>query len=159
MTAVAIVAVLLVAVQTFRYRREAALARTDELTGIANRRGFDEELARRGRRNRPVAAVFVDLDCLKRINDTHGHRVGDELLCRVAMTLSARTRRDDVVARLGGDEFAILLGDGSAEGAEALASDLSPRLADASIGWSAGVDAIEDADRRMYEAKRAKRAA
>jgi diguanylate cyclase (GGDEF)-like protein/PAS domain S-box-containing protein len=90
----------------------ALLARTDSLTGLANRATFVERLhqvhaaAKRG--GHPFAVLYLDLDHFKDINDTRGHPVGDLLLKEVAERLKSRARESDVVARLGGDEFAIL---------------------------------------------------
>jgi diguanylate cyclase (GGDEF)-like protein len=90
----------------------SALARTDGLTGLANRRAFIEELARAfagvARGDPPFAVHFVDLDGFKDINDTQGHAAGDALLKVVAERLGAAIRAGDRVARFGGDEFAIL---------------------------------------------------
>ncbi|MDF9778076.1 diguanylate cyclase (GGDEF)-like protein/PAS domain S-box-containing protein [Pseudomonas baetica] len=90
----------------------ALLARTDGLTGLANRATLIERLhqafaaARRGAA--PFAMFYLDLDHFKRINDTLGHPIGDLLLLEVSRRISSCTRENDVVARLGGDEFAIL---------------------------------------------------
>jgi len=84
----------------------------DPLTGLYNRRGFDTvagqhlRLARRA--GKPVFCIFADIDALKRVNDRHGHRAGDEALRTVASALTDALRRSDVVARLSGDEFAVL---------------------------------------------------
>lgn len=84
--------------------------RTDTLTGLANHRAFRERLAEEHRRAEgsgdPLALVLLDVDHFKRINDTCGHLVGDELLTRLARHLSACGGRDDLVARIGGQEFA-----------------------------------------------------
>ncbi|HEY3187582.1 MAG TPA: diguanylate cyclase, partial [Solirubrobacteraceae bacterium] len=86
-----------------------ALATTDPLTGIANRRVFDEELDRELHRSRrldePVTVVLVDADRFKRINDERGHLVGDAVLRAIAQALRSNTKAFDVIARLGGDEF------------------------------------------------------
>jgi diguanylate cyclase (GGDEF)-like protein len=86
---------------------------TDELTGVLNRRGLVNELARAisaAARGGPRGVLIVcDLDGFKAINDCHGHRAGNELLRQVAATLRRRVRENDVVGRLGGDEFALLL--------------------------------------------------
>ncbi len=93
--------------------RLLALATTDALTGLANRRVFherlDAECARADRAGTPLALVLIDLDHFKRVNDTHGHQVGDEVLREVGRRLRARSRREDVAARFGGEELAWLL--------------------------------------------------
>ena len=90
-----------------------ALAHLDPLVGLPNRRGFMRELealiARVSRYGEKAAMLFVDFDGLKRINDSHGHKAGDEALIRVAAMLGNGVRKSDTVARLGGDEFGILL--------------------------------------------------
>jgi diguanylate cyclase (GGDEF)-like protein len=89
------------------------LAHQDSLINLPNRRGFMRELerliARVDRYGISAAMLFVDLDGLKIINDTFGHRAGDEALIQVANLLSKGVRHSDVVARIGGDEFGILL--------------------------------------------------
>jgi diguanylate cyclase len=91
----------------------AAEARTDALTGLANRRAFDDDLARRfaefQRYGRPFALILADIDLFKRFNDTHGHQAGDEVLRGVARVLRRTARDTDLVARYGGEEFAVLL--------------------------------------------------
>ncbi|MBP6903364.1 MAG: diguanylate cyclase [Burkholderiaceae bacterium] len=94
-----------------RYERAAL---EDGLTGIANRRGFDQALAKARQRlgdGRPFALALLDLDHFKDINDQHSHQVGDEVLRRVGRLLTASCRRDDVAARYGGEEFALVLAD------------------------------------------------
>jgi diguanylate cyclase (GGDEF)-like protein len=104
------------------------LADHDALTGLPNRRRFEQELARHlahVRRYGPEgAALVLDLDCFKPVNDTFGHAAGDRLLARVACVLRERLRATDVLARLGGDEFAILLPRVDAAGAGAVARSL-----------------------------------
>jgi diguanylate cyclase (GGDEF)-like protein len=89
------------------------LAGRDELTGIANRRTFNDalrrELARTRRDGRPLAVLLFDLDGLKAINDQHGHQAGDEALRLVARFGSEALRNGDMLARLGGDEFGVVL--------------------------------------------------
>ena len=91
----------------------AEIARTDGLTGLRNRRHFDEALQEgysfMSRRGEPVSVVMVDVDEFKRYNDTYGHQAGDEVLRAVAAALQASARRHDTVARLGGEEFALIL--------------------------------------------------
>ncbi len=88
-------------------------AREDALTGLANRRAFDEllayEFARAGRSDQPLCVALVDLDHFKRINDEHSHAAGDAALRTVAARMSALCREIDTVARWGGEEFALLL--------------------------------------------------
>lgn len=90
------------------------IAHRDALTDLLNRRGFEEQFARRlelsGRRHQSLALMFLDLDYFKRINDSLGHAVGDELLKIVAQRLREVLRGDDVIARFGGDEFCVLIG-------------------------------------------------
>ena len=91
----------------------AELARVDSLTGVANRRAWDDELARgleRARRTgKPCSVALIDLDHFKRFNDMHGHQRGDALLHTAAQAFAARLRNDDLIARYGGEEFAVLL--------------------------------------------------
>ncbi|MBI1203939.1 MAG: EAL domain-containing protein [Rhodopseudomonas sp.] len=154
-----------------------ALARTDALTGLANRAGFLErlnlEFARARRGDNRFAVHYLDLDHFKDVNDTLGHPVGDKLLRAVADRLRSCVRDTDLVARFGGDEFAVLQ-DGNVDnaGIEALAAKIAKTLAapypiedsqvqtSASIGivpYSddvAGVDAIMmKADLALYRAK------
>ncbi|MEY4951680.1 MAG: putative diguanylate cyclase YeaP, partial [Pseudomonadota bacterium] len=82
---------------------------TDELTGTANRRGFDNALQLASASDQPYAVYFLDMNGFKAVNDTHGHDAGDELLVRTARRLSGCVRPSDTVARLGGDEFAIVV--------------------------------------------------
>jgi diguanylate cyclase (GGDEF)-like protein len=143
------------------------LSRTDPLTGLVNRRGFEErlaaEIAHADRSAFPLALLVLDLDRFKEINDTEGHAVGDELLRWVAKIARATVREHDVVGRLGGDEFAVVLPETSKRQAQAVARRLAGRLAGrapASIGvavWPADGPSAEDlhrcADRRLYAEK------
>ncbi len=82
----------------------------DALTGLYNRAFFEEEMARlEGGRQYPISIIMLDVNGLKKINDTQGHAMGDELLRRAAHMLKRAFRAEDVVARIGGDEFAVLL--------------------------------------------------
>jgi diguanylate cyclase len=91
----------------------AAEARTDALTLLANRRAFDDELARRfaelHRQGRIFSLIMADIDHFKKFNDAHGHQAGDEVLRSVAKLLRRKVREMDLVARYGGEEFAVLL--------------------------------------------------
>ena len=171
---------------TERRRHEAELrhlADHDPLTGLLNRRSFERELERQvaqvERYGPRGAAIVLDLDHFKTINDTLGHGVGDELIARVAHALRERLRDSDVLARLGGDEFAVLLPEGGREEAEAvavsvleavrgqavLASSGHARRVTASLGIALFTqhrrltpDAVlVEADLAMYEAKDAGR--
>ncbi len=97
------------------------LAEHDPLTGLANRRRFEEELGRqlayRQRIGEPGAVLVLDLDNFKYVNDTLGHKAGDELISRVANVIGRRVRAADTLARIGGDEFAVLLRGTDLEGA------------------------------------------
>jgi diguanylate cyclase (GGDEF)-like protein len=129
-------------------------ASTDGLTGLANRRSFDErltaELARARRYGRGLSLVLLDLDHFKRINDTYGHQAGDEVLIRFASLLLANAREGELVARIGGEEFAWLMPETDEEGAHNAAERARTALAEelfAGIGTltvSAGVRAVED---------------
>lgn len=110
----------------------AAEARTDALTGLWNRRAFDELIAqglsRAGRAGERVALLVCDIDHFKQINDTLGHAAGDEALRAVAEATRSVTRPSDVAARMGGDEIAILLAGCDAEGARCVAARLKKSI-------------------------------
>lgn len=145
-------------------------ALSDPLTGLANRRSFDErlqdELARAQRRERPLAVILLDVDDLKVVNDSNGHAAGDTVLRTVAALLRDQARGIDMAARLGGDEFALLL----PETDDAGANKLLQRLLDGAAGearFSAGVaiypedgrtaeTLLHEADAALYRAKRDK---
>ncbi len=99
--------------QAAELETQVAVARTDALTGLHNRRAFDDELNRRfaewERRKTPFSLLMVDVDHFKKFNDQHGHQAGDQVLRDVAAALSKTTREMDLVARYGGEEFAIIL--------------------------------------------------
>ncbi len=96
------------------------MAFVDPLTMLANRRKFEEEFERAvriaGEKNRKLAILYFDLDSFKDVNDTMGHKVGDELLKHVAARIASILRKPDLVARLGGDEFAAILHNASEPG-------------------------------------------
>ena len=133
-----------------------ALATTDPLTGIANRRVFDDELDRELHRSRrlgePVTVMLVDADHFKRINDEHGHVAGDEALRAIADALRSKTKAFDVVARVGGDEFAVVLPTCPAQAGESVAGRLCAAVADAAhepdVTVSVGVGDVPGPRRR-----------
>lgn len=166
------------------WRRNAELAqesRIDTLTGLANRRGFDEALARAASRCRrtgePLALLAIDIDRFKSINDLAGHAHGDAVLRQVGRTLAqAKCRLDDIAARPGGEEFAIILPACGLTGALKAAERIRAALAEAaivrpdggSLTASIGVATLsepdiderrltEAADAALYRAKRAGR--
>jgi diguanylate cyclase (GGDEF)-like protein len=154
--------------------RRMQLARTDSLTGLLNRRAFDDllqnEMYRLIRFKRAFTLLYFDLDRFKWVNDTKGHRAGDELLKGVARVVLGSVRETDVVGRIGGDEFAVLLSETGEEAAKSAASNLEANLAglflgtgypvSASFGWvtcskphTSIVALWEDVDKRMYREK------
>jgi diguanylate cyclase (GGDEF)-like protein len=157
------------------------LAATDFLTGIANHRSFfeagEQEIQRARRYGHPLAALLLDLDHFKQINDTYGHAVGDRMLVAMTASLHNHLRDIDVFGRLGGEEFAILLPETDLAGgwvtAERLRAAIAETAIDAgnavlkitiSIGVTLlspddhGLDTVlKRADDAMYEAKRAGR--
>jgi diguanylate cyclase (GGDEF)-like protein len=150
------------------HERLAAQATTDELTGLPNRRAFDERVA-----NRPGRLQFcvlaLDLDGLKKVNDSEGHAAGDELLIHFSRVISSTLRHGDMFARLGGDEFAGLLFNADADDGANAAGRMLAALAAApfrgeALGVSIGVASgrpesigaavFASADAAMYRAKR-----
>jgi diguanylate cyclase (GGDEF)-like protein len=111
--------------------RSDYLANHDLLTGLPNRRCFQEELKQRvgfaANTGQTLALLFVDLDRFKDVNDTLGHEAGDNLLQRVAGVFASAMRHDDFVARLGGDEFAVIV-ELPIEGAREVTSSVAERL-------------------------------
>ncbi|MBJ7471782.1 MAG: GGDEF domain-containing protein [Solirubrobacteraceae bacterium] len=147
---------------------------TDPLTGLLNRRGFQRRLSRHYDRavvdDRPITALLIDIDHFKRINDEHGHPVGDRALTRFTELLGASCRASDLVARVGGEEFAVVMPGATLEQAIARAEQFCAILRDdraingvqmtASVGVAArqGLEGWEAmlaaADAAVYEAKR-----
>jgi diguanylate cyclase (GGDEF)-like protein len=115
------------------FAAEQAAARHDFLTGLFNRRAFEEraeiELERCRRRACPLSILYIDCDDFKSVNDLQGHHEGDRVLQRMAEAMRANLRSTDVMARLGGDEFAALLPDSGESQARAAAEKLHAGLA------------------------------
>jgi diguanylate cyclase (GGDEF)-like protein len=107
-------------------------SREDALTGLPNRRHFDEclaeEIARAGRHDHPLSLVLADLDHFKSINDSHGHAIGDEVLRQVASLIRRHCRAADIIARYGGEEFVLLMPETPLEGAVRVAETLRVAL-------------------------------
>jgi diguanylate cyclase (GGDEF)-like protein len=156
------------------HARLAGEARTDKLTGLLNRRGFEEraavELAHAKRDQRSIAVASFDIDYFKRINDEWGHEIGDRVLALLGVVLTSQSREVDVVARVGGEEFVALLPGADSADADVFTTRIRRALADAegsglpNVRVSAGVasaiapDSIEPlldrADSALYAAKR-----
>ena len=168
-------------------RSHEQLALSDHLTGLPNRiyleRRMEEAIARAQRHRQVLAVLFIDIDGFKPVNDTYGHRAGDNVLCVLARGLEEALRANDTVARVGGDEFVVLLEDvANRDKATKVAEKIGEALAQpvvvatrgggsatvqvsASIGvalFPADGDSaralIQQADQAMYEEKRVKRA-
>jgi diguanylate cyclase (GGDEF)-like protein len=109
------------------------LAHTDDLTTLANRRHFLDELSKEVDRSRryghSLSLIFLDLDHFKRVNDTYGHGMGDEVLQSTARAMESVCRDIDVAARMGGEEFAVLLPETDSEGARVVADRLRIEIA------------------------------
>ena len=133
------------------------LAHFDELTGLANRRLFKEQLSHRlaDMADGQLALLCLDLDGFKTVNDTNGHPVGDALLEAVAKRLQRQVRDGDLTARLGGDEFAVVVADGGVRSVERLANRLVAELSrpyvvdgrELQVGVSIGIAIANEADR------------
>jgi diguanylate cyclase (GGDEF)-like protein len=118
------------------------LSMTDGLTGLANRRFFDEMSAREWRRCervlKPMAVVMLDVDFFKKYNDTYGHQAGDECLKGVARSVArAAPRATDLAARYGGEEFVLVLGETTTEGAKQVAANICEYVAQLNMAHSA----------------------
>jgi diguanylate cyclase (GGDEF)-like protein/PAS domain S-box-containing protein len=175
--------VLVQVVDITRHKRSQAalrdLATRDPLSGLANRRWFEFQLAQHlqlcANEGPRGALIVMDLDHFKRVNDTLGHQAGDRLVIEVAVTLRRHLRDNDLVARLGGDEFAVVLHDGDHWAAEAVARKLVVAVRDEADSGEGGVtvsvgvapfdlftgsnarDALRSADAAMYGVKRSGR--
>lgn len=155
-----------------------ALARSDELTGLNNRRAFfqdGEKLLQRAKRyNHPLSFIMLDIDHFKRINDTYGHAGGDDVLESLANTLRAHVREADILGRLGGEEFAAILPETTLADAVGMAERLRFEIESAKVYSAKGEirttasfglsmltqdqasleDLINKADDALYQAKR-----
>ncbi len=152
-------------VRAERHRREA---RTDHLTGLANRTEFERQLdsmvATTQRHHRPLALALLDLDGLKQINDRQGHPAGDRALRAVGRALLLNVRSSDTCARIGGDEFAMAMPETSQRHAVEVVRRVSEELAAAGlylsagvVSWTPGTSAVqlfERADALLYRDKR-----
>jgi diguanylate cyclase (GGDEF)-like protein len=166
------------AAERARAARELAVAETrattDALTGLPNRRALEEQirlmLAQAERSGRPLAAVVLDIDHFKAINDAHGHEHGDAVLAAVGQALGSSARASDFVARYGGEEFVVLAPDTDPEGAMVLGEKLRVAIGEIElvcgpVSASLGVavfpfhasdadELLRVADRGLYAAKR-----
>ena len=152
------------------------LAATDMLTGLLNRRGFEEAgralIASMRRHGRSAAVVVIDVDRFKQVNDRFGHPAGDRVLCQICGKIAAGIGRRDIFARIGGEEFALIMADADLAAAECAAEVLRAAVADMTINLSAplrvtasfGVaelrasdgdltDVLRRADEALYRAK------
>jgi diguanylate cyclase (GGDEF)-like protein len=151
-------------------------ARTDDVTGVANRRAFyeamDVELNRARRHNDPLTLMVLDLDNFKTVNDRFGHLTGDRVLRTVAETIRSNLRTTDIVARLGGDEFGVLLPETSAEASAMIVRRIQTSLQQTVVAGEAPItlsigsatfltlpasteDLLHQADELMYSVKHA----
>ena len=155
-----------------RVRAARRVAQVDALTGIPNRLAFELRLAdewkRAGRYGRPLGLLLLDIDGLKRVNDTDGHEAGDRLIRGAAERISAHIRQSDMAARLAGDEFVVLCPETDRHGLEQLGAKLTERLGSAGIAASLGwaelserdiqpSDLLARADAAMYQDKARRR--
>ena len=152
------------------------MSRTDELTGLPNRRDMHEsienEISRVSRSHKPFCFIFIDIDHFKKINDTYGHSCGDVVLKSVSQTIRDMLRNYDIVARYGGEEFLVLLPETDLEGATIVAERFRQQVEELSIKYAdyiinvtitlgvaqydgrLGADrSIQMADKALYEGK------
>jgi len=140
-------------------------ARTDSLTGLKNRRAFFESAVgihqSSVRFNHPYAVIMIDIDEFKAVNDSHGHLMGDKVICVLAQMLEKLSRDVDVAGRMGGDEFAIILPESSAEDVRTFAERLRSEFSSTKISYrrqeysftvSIGIAERIDSDSRIEEA-------
>jgi diguanylate cyclase (GGDEF)-like protein len=154
--------------ERFKFHRVKRRALRDPLTGIANRLAFEQQLAREWKRarryQRPLGVMLLDVDGLKRVNDTEGHGAGDDLLRSVAQRIEGVIREPDLAARLAGDEFVVLCPETTMAGLQQLAEKLDEQLQRTGIRASIGCseyrgydtspeDMVTRADDAMYHVK------
>ena len=156
----------------------AQQVRTDPLTGVANYRFFaealEQEIERSQRNGRPTSLLMIDIDHFKKVNDTHGHEIGNQALIHVAGLISRQVRKIDIVCRYGGEEFAVILPETDLHAGIPVAERIRLSLSDtplnldeldltltASLGLStyhpyslnSAEELITQADHYLYEAK------
>ncbi len=146
-------------------RRARRMASRDALTGLFNRRHFDDEFARLLGEGTDVSLIIIDLDDFKSINDAHGHAAGDEVLKNAAAAISRAVRKEDIPCRVGGDEFAVLLPSCPVKNGRLIAENICRQVRSRIpvLGLSVGVafasggeepeDAFKRADEALYRAK------
>lgn len=168
-----LILILLVAYMHNRQKEIQRVAMIDNLTSLYNRHSFyplaNRELARANRNNEPLSIAMLDIDYFKKINDTYGHTVGDQVLKKVARLIKGSIRETDILTRYGGEEFIILMPSTLADGAYTVAERIRSNIEDhpfdkpdqitISVGLSERNqnekidDIIDRADKALYEAK------
>jgi diguanylate cyclase (GGDEF)-like protein len=149
-----------------RVEASESRARTDPLTGVANRRWLDEEMARElawaQRHGTPLCTAIIDVDDLKLFNDEHGHLAGDRLLVSAVTAWREVIRPSDFIARVGGDEFMLLMPDCSVESGKAILARVQTATPDGTTcsaglalwdGAESSVELFDRADQALYTAK------
>ncbi len=158
------------------HKRMEKLLRTDDLTGLSNRRSFMEYLgkmvSRAQRHSQPLSVIVADVDNFKNINDTYGHNVGDDVLVALGKIFQDETRQEDMAARIGGEEFAIILAEADEKAAVQVAERIREKISqiyfppiEDKITASFGITRIKDdddlkkflirGDKALYEGKKA----
>ncbi len=169
--------------RVLRYAVERNLALFDDLTGLYNRRGFltlaEQHLKLAYRSGKPFLVVCIDMDGLKKVNDSFGHLEGNRALAELGEVLKESFRQSDILARIGGDEFAVMMAEASEDSAEIVRKRLERKAAARTkqaklrykLSLSAGIACsqggqqhslerlLAEADARMYEDKQSKRSA
>jgi len=169
-----------IAVQATELKNYGSEARTDSLTGLANRRAFDDEIARRfaewQRRRTPFTLMILDADNFKQVNDSGGHQLGDDVLRRIGSVIADNSRQMDFRCRYGGDEFVVVLPDTGAQETRLAAErirkaieKISVKIGDESVSMTCSIGVarvgvnddvaklIRRADEALYKSKEAGR--